>query len=127
MAQQAGLSVAPVCRRVLATSFRASLRAITGGVDERGHRSGDGGPKRTAGGTVAQHLGLPFINVCPSLPLNREPDIPAPFFSWQFAPSRVARLRNRIEHTMADWLISPINRTINRYSSRMGTVATSQP
>jgi zeaxanthin glucosyltransferase len=73
-----------------------------------------------AGGTVAQHLGLPFINVCPSLPLNREPDIPAPFFPWQFVPSRASRFRNRIEHGVADWLISPINHTINRYRAAWG-------
>jgi zeaxanthin glucosyltransferase len=73
-----------------------------------------------AGGTVAQHLGLPFINVCPSLPLNREPDIPAPFFSWRFVPSPASRLRNRIEHRAVDWLISPINRTINRYRAAWG-------
>jgi UDP:flavonoid glycosyltransferase YjiC (YdhE family) len=73
-----------------------------------------------AGGTVAQHLGLPFINVCPSLPLNREPDIPAPFFSWRFVPGRAPRLRNRIEHRVVDWLISPINRTINRYRAAWG-------
>jgi zeaxanthin glucosyltransferase len=73
-----------------------------------------------AGGTVAQYLGLPFINVCPSLPLNREPGMPAPFFSRQFVPSRESRLRNRIEHGVADWLISPINRTINRYRAAWG-------
>jgi MGT family glycosyltransferase len=73
-----------------------------------------------AGGSVAQYLGLPFINVCPSLPLNREPDIPAPFVSRQFVPSRASRLRNRIEHGVTDWLISPINRTINRYRAAWG-------
>jgi len=73
-----------------------------------------------AGGSVAQYLGLPFINICPSLPLNREADIPAPFVSRQFVASRASRLRNRIEHTVADWLISPINRTINRYRAAWG-------
>jgi MGT family glycosyltransferase len=73
-----------------------------------------------AGGTVAEHLGLPFISICPSLPLNREPDIPPPFFSWPFAESPANRLRNRVGYGIADWLISPINRTINRYRKGWG-------
>ncbi|MBV8807631.1 MAG: glycosyltransferase [Acidobacteriaceae bacterium] len=73
-----------------------------------------------AGGTVAEHLGLPFVSICPSLPLNREPDIPPPFFSWPFAETTASRLRNRIGYRIADWLISPINRTINRYRIRWG-------
>ena len=73
-----------------------------------------------AGGTVAQHLALPFINVCPSLPLNREPDIPPPFFSRQFEGTRASRLRSRVEYGLADWLISPINQTINRYRAAWG-------
>jgi zeaxanthin glucosyltransferase len=73
-----------------------------------------------AGGSVAEHLRLPFINICPSLPLNREPDIPPPFFSWPFEERPAYRLRNRIGYQIADWLISPINRTINRYRTDWG-------
>jgi zeaxanthin glucosyltransferase len=73
-----------------------------------------------AGASVAQHLGLPFVNVCPSLPLNREKDIPPPFCSWQVAASRASRLRNRIAYEVTDWLISPINRTINSYRASWG-------
>ncbi len=80
-----------------------------------------------AGGTVAEHLHLPFINVCPSLPLNREPDIPPPFFPWRFARTQINRLRNRAGYQIADWLIRPINRTVNRYRTELGIEAASQP
>jgi len=120
MAQQAGLTslrFAVECSRRVSELLCEQLPAALTNADIDLVMVDQNEP---AGGTVAQHLGLPFINVCPSLPLNREPDIPAPFFSWRFAPSRAARLRNRIEHTVADWLISPINRTINRYRAAWG-------
>jgi zeaxanthin glucosyltransferase len=80
-----------------------------------------------AAGTVAEHLRLPFIHVCPSLPLNREPDIPPPFVPWPYRSSGAARLRNRIGYALSDVLISPINRTINRYRRRWGMKPIAQP
>jgi len=68
-----------------------------------------------AAATVAEHLGLPFISVCSSLPLNREPDIPPPFMPWTYRASAWGRARNRIGYALSDLLILPINRVINRY------------
>ncbi len=73
-----------------------------------------------AGGTVAEHLGLPFISICPSLPLNREPDIPPPFVPWAYQTAPWARLRNRVGCAIADRMIAPINKTVNRYRSAWG-------
>ncbi len=73
-----------------------------------------------AAGSVAEHLGLPFVNICPSLPLNREPDIPPPFFGWPFRATAWARVRNRIGYQIANRLISPINKTINGYRRSWG-------
>lgn len=80
-----------------------------------------------AAATVAQHLGLPFISVCPSLPLNREPDIPPPFVPWPYRTTTAARLRNRLGYGLSDLLISPINRTLNRYRRRWGLRPVSRP
>jgi len=80
-----------------------------------------------AGGTVAEHLGLPFISICPSLPLNREPDIPPPFVPWPYNTGRWARLRNRIGSSVTDRLIAPINKTVNRYRSMWGLPRLLQP
>lgn len=77
-----------------------------------------GDQNEPAAGTVAEHLGLPFVSICPSLPLNREPDIPPPFFGWEFRPNAWARIRNRMGILMADRLIAPINQTINSYRKR---------
>jgi MGT family glycosyltransferase len=73
-----------------------------------------------AGGTVAEYLELPFINICPSLPLNREPEIPPPFVGWDYRTDWWARLRNGVGYRLSDRLIAPIGATVNRYRSAWG-------
>ena len=73
-----------------------------------------------AAATVAEYLGLPFVSVCPSLPLNRAPGIPPPFVPWGYSGSAWARLRNRIGYSVTDRLIAPINATINRHRRGWG-------
>jgi MGT family glycosyltransferase len=68
-----------------------------------------------AGGSVAQHLGLPFINVLSSLPLNRESKIPPPFVPWSYDARMRTRLLNAAAYAMFDRLISPVNGVLNDY------------
>ena len=68
-----------------------------------------------AAGALADYLGIPFLSACPSLPLNREPAIPPPFTNWGYSHSLWALLRNQAGLAAADFLISPINRTLNQY------------
>jgi MGT family glycosyltransferase len=60
-------------------------------------------------------LRIPFVSVCTSLPLNREPLIPPPFVGWRFSSSLFAKLRNRIGCDVADYLIAPIQTLLNKY------------
>ena len=80
-----------------------------------------------AGGTVAEHLGLPFVSVAPSLPLNREPVIPPPFAPWGYSASPLARLRNRCGYLLADRLIAPINKTLNGFRRSWGLTPVTSP
>jgi zeaxanthin glucosyltransferase len=80
-----------------------------------------------AAATVAERQKLPFVSVCPSLPLNREPEIPPPFMAWPYRATAVARARNRIGYALSDLLIAPINRAINRYRRRWGLRPIAQP
>lgn len=80
-----------------------------------------------AAATVAEHIGLKYISVCPSLPLNREPDVPPPFVSWTYRPTPWDRARNRIAYRLSDQLIAPINRALNRYRRRWGLPRVSEP
>ena len=71
-----------------------------------------------AGGSVAQHLGLPFVNVLSSLPLNREPKIPPPFVPWSYDGRLKTTLLNAVAYTMFDRLVAPVNRVLNEYHRR---------
>src|ERR1019366_9664584 len=73
-----------------------------------------------AGGSVAEHMGLPFVNVCPSLPLNREPAIPPPFVPWGYSRGWLARVRNRLGYAASDRLIAPIQKTLNGWRANWG-------
>lgn len=73
-----------------------------------------------AAATVAERLKLPFVSVCPGLPLNREPAIPPPFFGWNYRDTLLGRARNRAGTFVADRLIAPINRTLNHHRSHWG-------
>jgi MGT family glycosyltransferase len=71
-----------------------------------------------AGGTVAEHLDLPFVSTCTSLPLNREADIPPPFVGWSYRPGPFGRVRNRLGYAISDRFIAPIQRTLNERRRR---------
>jgi zeaxanthin glucosyltransferase len=68
-----------------------------------------------AGGSVAEHLGLPFITVCNALLLNEEPCIPPPFSGWRFSTGLPARVRNRIGYSVAGRIMSPVTQVIRKY------------
>jgi MGT family glycosyltransferase len=80
-----------------------------------------------SGGSVAEHLRIPFVSVCTSLPLNREPMIPPPFVGWSFSSSPLARARNRIGYAIADRLIAPIQAELNNHRSKWGLGRVARP
>ena len=71
-----------------------------------------------AGGSVAEHLGIPFVTVCNALALNREPDVPPAFSPWDYRASAWARLRNRLGYAASDWILTPVRRVLADYRQR---------
>lgn len=68
------------------------------------------------GGTIADCLNLPFITVCGGLILNREPNLPPIFTTWQYSPTWKGRLRNRIGFWLVELLlVKSIRETIAKY------------
>src|SRR6516165_8771169 len=57
-----------------------------------------------AGGTVAEHLGLPFVSVAAALPINTDASVPPVTFSWPHRVGVAARLRNRVGNTVSKWI-----------------------
>jgi MGT family glycosyltransferase len=76
-----------------------------------------------AGGTVAEHLGLPFVSASVALPINTDPSVPPCHLSWSHRVGVRARLRNRAGNAVFEWLLSGILRTINRQRRAWGLPA----
>lgn len=69
----------------------------------------------SAGGTVAEFLGIPFVTVCSALVLNQEDAIPPFFTPWSYNPAWWARLRNRAGYSMLRRIAQPIREVIADY------------
>ena len=80
-----------------------------------------------AGGSVAEHLGIPFVTVCNALALNREPDVPPAFSPWAYRESAWARLRNRFGYAASDWILAPVRRVLADYRKRWKLPAFTSP
>jgi len=66
-------------------------------------------------GTVAERLGLPFVNVCNCLLLNEEVGIPPLNLGWEYAPGWQGRLRTRAALQFLNWaMYRPVFEKLNR-------------
>ena len=73
-----------------------------------------------AGGTVAEHLGLPFVSAAAALPINLDVSVPPVIFPWSHRGGVAARLRNEMGNAASEWIFSGILRTINRQRRAWG-------
>jgi MGT family glycosyltransferase len=71
-----------------------------------------------AGGTVAEHLGRPFVTICNALPINRDAAIPPPFTAWKYSLEPWARLRNRIGYLASAGTTRAIRRVVAQYRAK---------
>jgi zeaxanthin glucosyltransferase len=68
--------------------------------------------------TVAEHLGLPHIEVCTGVMMNRESIVPPYFTSWQYHPTVWGILRNQLAYAIGDYIYRPTFAVINEYRRR---------
>jgi MGT family glycosyltransferase len=73
-----------------------------------------------AGGTVAEHLGLPFVSAAVAVPINADPSVPQCTLPWPHRTGVWARLRNRVGNAAYEWILSGILRAINRQRRAWG-------
>jgi len=71
-----------------------------------------------AGGTVAEHLAIPFVTVCNALALNRESEVPPPFTGWPYRRNPWARARNRLGYAISDRIMRPVTQVLSRYRQK---------
>ena len=97
-----------VCRDAPAALERLGVDAVIADQMEPG------------GGLVARAARLPYMSVACALPVERDPDVPPVFTSWDYDPSRKGRSRNRGGHRVADWIMRPQLCVLERHASRFG-------
>jgi|KBSMisStandDraft_5_1062788.scaffolds.fasta_scaffold52256_2 zeaxanthin glucosyltransferase len=68
-----------------------------------------------AGGTVAEHLAIPFVTICNALALNRESEVPPPFTGWSYRRNPWVRTRNRLGYAISDRIMRPVTQILGRY------------
>ena len=72
------------------------------------------------GGLVAEHLGLPFISIAATVPINREEGIPPPYVGWRYDPSEAGANRNRGGWRVTDLLMRRVGKAIERNAHLLG-------
>jgi zeaxanthin glucosyltransferase len=80
-----------------------------------------------AGGTIAEHLQIPFVTVCNALAINREPHMPPPFSGWTYHKGALTALRNRAGYFVSDRVLAPITSLVAEYRRRWKLPASGNP
>ena len=73
-----------------------------------------------AGGTVAEHLGLPFVSAVAALPINRGRQRPTPHLPVVPPRRRWGPAPELVGNAAFEWIFSGILRTINRQRQAWG-------
>jgi MGT family glycosyltransferase len=72
------------------------------------------------GGTIAEKLAIPFVSFAGALVLNRDPLIPPFMTTWDYNPSFVGVIRNKLGYKLLDSLTRPLNELINQQRQEWG-------
>jgi UDP:flavonoid glycosyltransferase YjiC (YdhE family) len=72
------------------------------------------------GGTVAEHLGLPFISIAMFPPLIQDPRIPPFCFSWKAGDGLFVRVRNTLGFRLLSRVAAPIYKVVNEQRKAWG-------
>lgn len=67
-----------------------------------------------AGGSVAEHLGIPFVTLG-LIPLLEDSTVPPPFVPWTWNEGWIPQLKNGLAYAAFNRLAWPIHKTLNRY------------
>ncbi len=79
------------------------------------------------GGSVAEHLRIPFITICNALALNRDTYVPPPFTPWTYHRAGWARVRNAAGYAISNLLMSPVERVLTRYRQQWNLAPLKSP
>jgi zeaxanthin glucosyltransferase len=69
---------------------------------------------------VAQHYGLPCVNVCSMLPVNTELGVPPFLTTWPYGRSALALARNAIGNRVGNNILAPLQKVVNSQRVKWG-------
>ncbi|BAZ11185.1 glycosyl transferase family protein [Calothrix sp. NIES-4071] len=70
------------------------------------------------GGTIADHLAIPYITICCMLPFYEDLNIPPIPTTWQYNPALWAKLRNRAAYSLFNFAAQPVWQVISKYRQK---------
>ena len=70
------------------------------------------------GGTIADFLDIPFVSICSAVVMNRDTSIPPNVTNWDYNPSLLGQLRNRLGYKTLNRIVQPITKVINDYRNQ---------
>lgn len=71
-----------------------------------------------ADGTVADYLKIPFVSICSAVVLNRDDSVPPSFSAWNYSPTPLGRLRNKVGYTLFNQTVKPLTAAITEQRQR---------
>jgi zeaxanthin glucosyltransferase len=71
-----------------------------------------------AGGSIAEHLQIPFVTICNALNMNEEPGVPPPFTAWSYGTSVWSKCRNIVGYQAARFVMNPVYQVIAAYREK---------
>jgi len=80
-----------------------------------------------SGGTIAEHLGIPFGTLSSALDLREQAESPPVFTDWRYIHGTLGRVRNRAGYQLWRFFMAPTLRAINRWRRARGMSALSHP
>ena len=72
-----------------------------------------GDQTEAAAGLIAEMMNVPLVSVACALPLDREPDLPAPFTGRQPGSGWLRRWRNRLGYALQDHMLHPVHQLVD--------------
>ena len=117
LAEMTGLAAMKLTGRLLADIEAVAFRDLPDALRAHGVEAVVTDQVSTAGGSVAEALGLPCALACNALSLYQEAGVPPPVLPWAYRRGPVARLRNRVGNAALRWATRPIRREMAAYRS----------
>jgi zeaxanthin glucosyltransferase len=78
-------------------------------------------------GSVAEHLGIPFVSIAVVPPFLDDDGVPPFYFGWPGGRDWPTRVRNRLARRLLNWMTKPLARVLNAQRTEWGLETIRRP